>query len=96
VSGEQSGSSGLSAPALTTLQVSVTGSDARLAYSGALGTQTSYTWSVLSSVCGIAELINATSSQPSISLGNELGSFVVAFLPPLDLSYDAPPLVTLA
>jgi hypothetical protein len=49
----------------------------------------SYSWSVLSSVCGIVELRNGSSSQPSLSLGNELGSFVVAFLPPLDLSHDA-------
>jgi hypothetical protein len=71
-----------SAPALTTLQVLANSVDARAAYSGAAGSQMSYSWSVLSSVCGIAELSNSTSAQPSLVLGSAMGSLVVRSLVP--------------
>ncbi|ELR10938.1 GTPaseactivator protein for Ras-like GTPase [Acanthamoeba castellanii str. Neff] len=68
--------SSLSAAALTTLNVSVNSSDGKLAYSGQAGTELFYSWSVLSSLCGIADISNSTSSQPALALSN-VGSFVL-------------------
>jgi hypothetical protein len=68
-------------PALSDVQLNATGGDDYLAYSGDPGTNLSYTWTVLSSACEVAEISNTSTQTPTLSLNN-LGSFEVRHTPP--------------
>lgn len=66
----------LQADALTSVSFTGSATDARLAYSGASGSRLNYSWSILSSQCGMATISNSTSATPVLSL-LDVGSFVV-------------------
>lgn len=66
----------LQADALTSVSFIGSATDTRLAYSGAFGTRLNYSWSILSSQCGMATISNSTSATPVLSL-LDVGSFVL-------------------
>jgi hypothetical protein len=66
----------LQADALTSVSFTGSATDTQLAYSGASGSRLNYSWSILSSQCGMATISNSTSDTPVLSL-LDVGSFVV-------------------
>jgi hypothetical protein len=70
-----------SAPALTTLDLSATVTDARAAFSGAAQTGDyaagfAYTWDALTSQCGIVEVLDGAGIDASVKL-IDIGSYTV-------------------
>lgn len=73
---------GITAPALSSLVLNTTNFDTTAAYSGGPNVSTLYSWTILSSNCGLVDSNQTTTDSPLLSL-LDVGNFQVRSRPSL-------------